>query len=97
MDDYYGPLNLTGVAIINGSISTSGMRTSIPGLTSIVMDDLISVGDINLYDAPALDFVSMAKLETAGDIVSMVSSPISLDFPSLRNVSSISAVGNFSR
>jgi hypothetical protein len=97
MNDYNGPLNLSGVTIIDGSISTSGMRMSIPGLTSIVMDDIVLIGDINLYDAPALASVSMAKLETAGDIVLMVSSPISLDFPSLRNVSSISAVGNFSR
>jgi hypothetical protein len=75
-----------------------GDNYSVPLLTSIQADNLISLGDMMLPTIPAFKSLSMASLETVNNSITIYSNPeSSLNFPQLRNITDVQILGGYSR
>jgi hypothetical protein len=75
-----------------------GDNFSVPLLTSIEADSLISLAGVVLPTIPALKSLSMASLESVGESITIYSNPaLSLSFPQLRNVTNIQILGGYER
>lgn len=102
--NYSGSLILHDITNVTGHISISafdGPEESMNltlNLTSIEANVLVSLGDLILFDVPALKSVAFPKLETIGSLeIDFISDDAELSFPSLFNATSLELSGPISR
>jgi hypothetical protein len=106
--NYTGPLVMNTVTNITGHLltisksfdtNTTGqtVATNTTLLTSLQADNLIWLEQLDLEGVPALNSISMARLETISWLVVYSNPTMSLSFPRLTNGSGISIYGGYLR
>jgi hypothetical protein len=95
LSNYTGPFELNGITNFAGAIfpidlHTIGDEFSVPGLTTLVMEDLVYMDEmIYLIDVAALETVSIPKATYVDEIVIRNLSTMTFDFSSLMNAGTI--------
>ncbi|KAL3476010.1 hypothetical protein BJX99DRAFT_228716 [Aspergillus californicus] len=99
--DYNGSFILNNVTnITSGGITTQEEADGVPGVTSIELPDLVTIGgSVNLTRMDNLELLSMPKLKSIPGTLSGIFPQLatSLNFSDLQNVTNIDLVGNFTR
>ena len=100
--NYTGSFFLSNVTSISDGIGMQiypdGSYPPVPSLTSIEVRDLTSISAMNIFNASNLTSISFSDLSTAQDIDIQALSGLTLNFPSLQNMSGfLQIAGNISR
>jgi hypothetical protein len=104
--EYTGSFEITNITNITMGIMTLGtpgplgptQDSSTPLLTTFRADSIISMGEyLYLGKVPALESISMANLASVGKFGVDSSPALTMNFPQLKNVSTLQIWGGFSR
>lgn len=99
-ENYTGSLIMNNITNMTQDLSNYGImgKTITPSarLTSLQADNLVWLGGMNLEGVPALNLISMAKLEFVDRLI-IYSNPALLKLPELKNATDIEIYGGYLR
>ncbi len=99
--NYTGPFVLNNITSISGGITTASSTSTtqkVTGLTSFEVNDLIDMGDLHIWNVPALKSITFRNLQSSSRVgLQLELEGVEISFPALENATEFVLCGHISR